>query len=166
METNLWREIGPRAAVCSQCAASLQVEGLIAFSCVFKTEAGFSRQEYCDSCFGALAEKPYVYWRCKSLAVDDAEQGPSQQGLVDLFSKLGEDEQSPEPARQSLRYLVALALVRERKFRLVELARVGGADCLVLRASGDAEMIRVPAPDLSDEDLSSLAQAFAAELGR
>ena len=39
-----------------------------------------------------------------------------------------------------------VAAGQERRLELVDLARQGGADCLVLRRSGDAEVITVPAP--------------------
>jgi hypothetical protein len=91
-------------------------------------------------------------------AGDPSSHGPSSHGAAHQRG-IAEDE------RAKLRYLLALALVRKRRLELVELAREGGADCLVLRASGDAELRTVAAPRLSEEDLARLSRELEQEVG-
>lgn len=63
-----------------------------------------------------------------------------------------------------LQYLVALALLRRRRLELVELARAEGADCLVLRQSGRAELIEIPAPPITEPELEQLMSDLQREL--
>jgi hypothetical protein len=89
--------------------------------------------------------------------IDPASSGPATTAPDDAGRS--KDEQA------KLRYLLALALVRRRRLELVDLAREGGADCLVLRRSGQAELLTVSAPVLAEADLARLSRELEAEVG-
>ncbi|RME72707.1 MAG: hypothetical protein D6776_08265, partial [Planctomycetota bacterium] len=87
--------------------------------------------------------------------------------LEGLFARLGQPGADGDGAegRDGLRYLLALELVRRRRLELVDLAREGGADCIVVRAGGDAELITIPAPALGEQELRRLGRELTEELG-
>jgi hypothetical protein len=163
---------------CAACARAIGAEEP-AFAALFPQDGGFRRRDYCLACFRALAERPVSFWkrapRKAAPEADEKAKGARRRrdldALSELFDRLSAPDDAPdakkvpEEERQKLRYLLALALVRKRRLELVELARAGGADCLVLRSSGAAELVTVPAPRLSEEDLARLSRELEAEVG-
>jgi len=148
-----------------------------AFATLSPEGEGFRRRDYCVPCFEALPARPFSFWKRSPAALSaDAGKAANREekrerrrrdldALVELFERLSEPAAEPPPEREKLRYLLALALCRKKRLHLVELARTGGADCLVIRTSGEAELVSVPAPALSAEDLERLAGELEGEMG-
>ncbi len=158
-------------------------------------EEGYERRDFCEACFKALGEeeRPLSFWRRaqRAKAAAEGKETPGQKRkrdlevLAEMFERLGEDGaegagagtgegvgvgeggrgDSEDAARKKLRYVLALALVRHRRLELVDLAREGGADVLILRASGRADVMTVPAPTIARADFERLARELEAEVG-
>jgi hypothetical protein len=148
-----------------------------AFAALFPSGEGYARKDYCPTCFDALPEPPFSFWRRTKetlCAVATESAGKEERAwakrrdldaLLELFQRLALPPEGKALDAQKLRYLLALALIRKKRVHLVDLAREGGADCLVIRTSGEAEVISVPAPSLSREDMERLAQELQREIG-
>jgi hypothetical protein len=163
-------------AACAGCAKALA--GLPqAYAVLFPEGEGWRRRDYCAPCFEKLPERPTSYWRRDGALLEKAgggaESGEARRArrrrdldaLLELFERLADPPEEKAADAGKLRYLLALALVRKKRVHLVDLAREGGADCLVIRTSGEAEVVSVPAPALSKEDMERLAQELAREVG-
>jgi hypothetical protein len=174
--TGGWGGLVPRRATCARCEARLDTGDAVAYAAIWQQEDGLKREDLCGDCFGALTETPYYHWRCAKK--QDAPQSKRQRDVAaieGLFERLGEDAggaaagdaeaDAPPSDHEGLRYLLALELVRRRRLELVDLARRGGADCLVVRAGGDAELITLPAPALGEQELMRLGRELSHELG-
>lgn len=181
MEKEGWSGLARGEDRCAACARAFEGEE-VCFSALFAAEESFRRRDYCAACFHALPDRPATFWkrapRKAAERADEKARGARRRRDLEALSELFDRLSAPEPAeaagtasatakdeREKLRYLLALALVRKRRLELVELARDGGADCLVLRASGTAELLTVPAPRLSEEDLARLSRELEAEVG-
>jgi hypothetical protein len=173
---------------CAACGKRLTEEPA-SFAALSPEADGFKRRDYCVACFETLPARPFSFWKRapQAHARADGKGGEKEErkaarrrdldALVELFERLDPahpersavgDGAAPKEARpeaEKLRYLLALALVRKKRLHLVELARAGGADCLVLKTSGEAELVTVPAPRLSKEDLDRLARELEQEVG-
>jgi hypothetical protein len=160
---------------CAGCGARLAEAAEPIYASLISEGEGWRRRDYCAPCFEKLPARPYSFWRrskAAPVAVGASKEEKRDRrrrdldALVELFERLGGPEalgRGPDAAK--LRYLLALALVRKKRLHLVDLAREGGADCLVIRASGDADLITVPAPALSKEELEKLAVDLEQEVG-
>jgi hypothetical protein len=184
MDRDGWSGVERADEACAACGKRLAAE-VAAFATLAPEGEGFRRRDYCAPCFETLPARPFSFWKRAPAAVartdpksaDKEERRAARRrdldALVELFERLGDAPAPPEPeaaakAREDaekLRYLLALALVRKKRLHLVDLARSGGADCLVLRTSGEAEVLTIPAPKLSQEDLERLARELEKEVG-
>ncbi|GIW71508.1 MAG: hypothetical protein KatS3mg102_1050 [Planctomycetota bacterium] len=193
--SDTWSGIEPRRAQCAACGQRLDGPGVVAYAALWRQGAMLRRRDLCEPCFRALPERPPFYWRCAGRAREGGTRRRAREqelvALQELFTRLGEpppgEPAGPLPAagaagapgageravpagqdaaeRASLRYLLGLELVRRRRLELVELGRQAGADCLVVRASGRAELIVLPAPPLDPQALARLGQELERELG-
>ena len=161
---------------CEGCRGSLALASH-AFAALFTSGEGYARKDYCPACFEALTERPFSFWRrSKEALVAAAPETAGREerakakrrdldALLEMFQRLADPLEGKAEDAKKLRYLLALALVRKKRVHLVDLAREGGADCLVIRTSGEAEVISVPAPSLSKEDMERLAEELQREVG-
>jgi hypothetical protein len=191
MEKEGWSGVEKGEERCARCSAALD-HAAEAYAVLAAEGGGFRRRDLCGACFRALPERPSSFWRRQpgrraNKGAPKKERRAARardlDALFELFGRLAEEEAqsgagaTPRAAeglprdvltpdeRAKLRYILALALVRRRRLELVDLAREGGADCLVIRASGRAELLTVEAPRVSEEDLSRLAKEIEAEMG-
>lgn len=171
---------GAEAERCAQCSRPLE-PAAPRYAALFPEGDSFRRRDYCAPCFEALPERPASFWRrAPRRAARKAEEKGKRaarrrdlDALLELFERLAAPEAGAGAGtgtgtggeREKLRYLLALALVRKKRLELVELAREGGADCLILRASGDAELVTVAAPPIAEADLARLSRELEAEIG-
>lgn len=162
--------------MCAGCGSRLAEVPEPIYASLLPEGDGWRRRDYCAPCFEKLPARPYTFWRracgpVRAVGASSKEEKRERRrkdldALVELFERLGEPaalERGPDAGK--LRYLLALALVRKKRLHLVDLAREGGADCLVIRASGDADLITVPAPALSKDELEKLAVELEQEVG-
>jgi hypothetical protein len=184
-EKDGWSGIERGEDRCGACGRDLGA-GDACWSALYAEGDSFRRRDYCAACFGALPERPASFWKRaprrgagkRDETAARAARRRDLDALLDLFERLAEPEPVPaggpgaprsdgdgDAHRAKLRYLLALALVRKRRLELVELAREGGADCLIVRASGDAELVTIQAPKLSEDDLARLSRELEAEVG-
>lgn len=154
-----WR-FGRRGSGCAACAAAF-VPGKEAVSAIYEAGAapdsagasaqptgtqdaapagGFERRDFCGPCFQDAQRRggPFSWW---SAVVPEPEK---RKAVFDLgvarefFQRLLRDD---DPARASLRYLLALMLLRKRAVVLVGQEAVDGADVMTVRVPPDDESV-------------------------
>ena len=82
--------------------------------------------------------------------------------LVDCFQRL---EGQDDPGRVSFRYIVALLLMRRKRFKFEEARTEQGQELLVLRCTRTGARHEVVNPGLSDEELTAVQDDVFQALG-
>jgi hypothetical protein len=165
-------EIGRAAAVCAVTGRALGPGDPIVAALVDHPESdGFVRVDLCADAWAdgqrpGPAESVFGFWRThvpepnakKGLVIDAT-------GLLDLFEQLAEAE---DDTRLTLRFLVALTLVRRRELVYEGVDRSGGRPVLLVRHKGvagrEGEPMRVTEPGLDEEMLRGTLAAFGKAL--
>ncbi len=122
---------------------------------VLLDEAGkFTRKDYSDEAWQGPPEGAFSFWQGR-LAT-----GPSGRKLVidddlltECFHRL---EGQEEPNKRSFRFVLALLLMRRRRFKLEETRKVDGREVLVLRCPRTGARHEVLDPGISDEELEGV----------
>ena len=172
---------------CSGCERAFGV-GDEYYSAVVETdqENFLARRDFCPACWerrkgGAVlpgeGERPllfFSFWKTRIPEPKDQGRGPrliDLERLLALFERLGE---SQDPGAQRFRYVLALALMRKRRLRLVSSRRLGGPSAtlgtalspskggkrgeeMVLREVGSEKTHVVLSPGLSADEMISVA---------
>jgi hypothetical protein len=80
--------------------------------------------------------------------------------LLDCFHRL---EGQTDPSKVNFRYVLALLLMRRRRFQFEEARNKAGHEILVLRCGRTGARHEVPNPGLSDDEMAAVqADVFAA----
>lgn len=82
--------------------------------------------------------------------------------LLDCFSRL---EGQDEPGRVKLRYVMALMLMRRRRFQFEEASADDGHEIMVLRCVRTGSRHRVVNPGLTEDELASVQEDVFQALG-
>lgn len=157
-------KIGRRGGTCAACAAAL-TPGASASSALYREPAGgataFSRKDFCAACFDDAAKRgePFSWWTSvvptpqEKKAVFDV--GVAREFLVRLLR-----EDAPE--RASLRYLLALLLMRKKAVKVGDQFVKDGVDVMVLSVPPDEAVFEVPCLEIDEAEATKLRD----ELGR
>lgn len=131
--------------------------GVVAFDGQRLTRRDFSPEAWAGPPDGAMG-----HWAGRVPDDADARRRPmiDDQMLVECFQRT---EGDLEPARQQFRYIIALLLVRRRRFKLDDAAKSNGA--LALRDVRTGERLTVADPGLTDEQLVALESDVFQMLG-
>lgn len=157
-------KIGRRGGVCGSCGAAL-APGAPASSALYRHPAGgetaFSRKDFCAACFDDAARRgePFSWWTAvvpapqEKKAVFDV--GVARDFLLRLLR-----EDAPE--RASLRYLLALLLMRKKAVKVGDQFVKDGIDVMVLSVPPDESVFEVPCLEIDEAEATKLRD----ELGR
>lgn len=145
---------------CGTCGRAFLVNDVY-YSAVVETEeeGRLARQDFCPDCWkpgGAY----FSFWKTH---VPEPQEEPSRgprlvdvERLMQMFQRLEDSED--EQARR-FRYVLALALMRKRRLRLLESRRLGGGrgEELRVREVGAEREYTLVCPGLSEAELASVA---------
>lgn len=144
---------------CEACGRAFQVNDVY-YSAVVETEEEnrFARQDFCPDCWkpdGAY----FSFWKTQVPEPQEERRGPrlvDVERLMQLFQRL---EDSEDEEAQRFRYVLALALMRKRRLRLLESRRLRGGrgEELRLREVGAEREYALSCPGLSEEEIGSVA---------
>lgn len=160
MTQDPWR-FGRRGAACAVCGSAF-APGAEAVSAIYQSEAGFDRRDFCGACFQDAGKRgsPFSWW---SAAVPEPEKAKAVFDLGVAREFLQRLLLDSDPARASLRYLLALLLMRKRAVVLVGQEMTERGDVLTVRVPPDDEtMHEIVAVDLDEAETERLRD----ELGR
>jgi len=127
------------------------------------------RRDYALEAWGSLEPKPAVFARWRGV-VPQADAKPTlaldPPALYDLLDQLGENE---DESRRTLRYVLALLLMRKRLLTHVGTRRDGdGRDVILVRRKGDdpeSQPVEIADPSLEPQALSTAAAQLASAIG-
>jgi len=156
--------IGRRGAACAGCGAAL-VPGRAASSALFRDPAGgesaFVRKDFCAACFDDAGKRgePFSWWTAVVPAPEEKKAvfdvGVAKEFLLRLLK-----EDAPE--RASLRYLLALLLLRKKAVKVGEQFARDGVDVMVLSVPPDETAFEVPCLEIDEAEATKLRD----EIGR
>lgn len=143
---------------CDACGREFGV-GDACFAAVVETEGeeALARQEFCPDCWQPR-EAFFSFWRTRVPEPKEERRGPrlvDLARLMQLFERLGDEETADA---QRFRYVLALALMRKRRLRLVQSRKTaGGGEELELREPGTDRTHLVRTPGLSEDEVLAVA---------
>jgi hypothetical protein len=152
-------KIGTPSRQCLACAKVFGV-GDEYFSAVAETaeEDRLERQDFCPGCWKA-DQAYFSFWKTRVPEPGQSVQhGPrlvDMGRLLQLFEHLAD---APDEPAQRFRYVLALVLMRKRRLRILESRRLpGGGEKLTLREVGTQRVHEVSCPNISEEEIRSVA---------
>jgi hypothetical protein len=147
-----------RGGVCAGCGAAL-APGATSSSALYDEpasgDAAFSRKDFCAACFDDAAKRgePFSWWTAvvptpqEKKAVFDV--GVAREFLVRLLK-----EDAPE--RASLRYLLALLLMRKKAVKVGDQFVKDGLETMVLSVPPDEQVFEVPCLEIDEAEATKL----------
>ena len=150
-----------RAGACAACGSSLPA-GTEAVSAIYSGDEGFARRDFCGACFQDAAKRgsPFSWW---SAVVPEPEKKKAVFDLgvaKEFFQRLLRDD---DPSRASLRYLLALMLMRKRVVVLVGQERSERGEVMTIRIPPDDEPVHeIACVELDEAETERVRE----ELGR
>jgi hypothetical protein len=148
-----------------KCAASERAlaEGEGYYAVLLETPAGFERRDYAIDSWTGPPEGCFCYWRGRVPVREKKRSGFAVDTglLIHLFSQL---EESASEARQQLRFVLALLLMRKRLLKLDRSVSEEGQEYWLLRMPSDQSMHRVLNPKLEKEQIDRLGAQLTAIL--
>lgn len=154
-----WR-ITKSRHTCCLCGEEFAENGLF-FSCLVEQEAEFGRRDFCRACWeesrsgepvpGRL-EGLFCFWRTRR-APASRRQVVDTDLMLEFFDRL---ERPDSDMKRTLRFVLALYLMRRKELKLVEVSR-GGTESLVLERRSSGDRVEVENPNLTEEQIEQTA---------
>lgn len=133
------------------------------FSVLVDREGKFVRQDYSKEAWQGPPPDAFSFWMARVSTPESKRRPPiDDEMLMDCFLRL--DGQT-DPGRIRFRYVVALLLMRRRRFRFEEAEHEAGQEVLVLRCVRTGTSHRVLNPCLADEELAAVQDEVFQTLG-
>jgi len=148
-----------------RCAASgRQLQPGEKYFSVLLDEGGkFLRRDYSAEAWQGPPEGAFSFWAGRIPAAGDGGRPKiDDEMLLDCFHRLETDD---EPGRVNFRYIVALLLMRRKRFRFEEARMDGDQEILVLRCVRTGQQVRVINPLLSEEQMAAVQEEVFKVLG-
>jgi hypothetical protein len=131
---------------------------------VLLDEAGkFVRRDYSAEVWQGPPDGAFSFWASRVPPPQGRRRPPIDDDmLLDCFQRL---EGETEPSRINFRYVLALLLLRRRRFRLDEVRQEDGHEVLCLRCPRTGVRHPVVNPGLADEELTAVQEDVFQALG-
>ena len=131
---------------------------------VLVDEAGkFQRRDYSCEGWQGPPEGAFSFWTGRIPAADESRRPKiDDEMLLDCFQRLDGD---PGPGRVNFRYIVALLLMRRKRFRFEEAQSDGDQEVLFLRCVRTGQRHRVVNPRLTEEEMAAVQEEVFKVLG-
>lgn len=155
-------KLGRRNAECAATGEPFQ-EGEEIVSAIFEGDEGFERRDYKADAFEGV-EGVYSFWRARiPVQREDAQRLDYDLALEFFRTLVSEDD----PAREGLRFVLALLLGRKRRLKLKGFSRKRDREMLnlVLRGDEEDEALSLPVPALDDAARDALQAELNALFG-
>jgi hypothetical protein len=134
------------------------------FFTVLLEEGGkFQRKDYSTEAWQGPPPGAFSFWAGKVPPREESRRPKIDDELLfDCFCRLENDK---EPARVNFRYVVALLLMRRKRFKFEEAKQVDGQEVLVLRCTKTREAYQVTNPRLTEEQMLAVQEEVFKVLG-
>jgi hypothetical protein len=134
------------------------------FYSVLLDEAGqFVRKDFAADSWSGPAPGAIAYW-CGRVPASGQSRRPTvnEEWLLDCFTHLAE---AREPAQRNFRYVVALLLMRRKRFKFEDVCKRDGDEYLVLRDAKSGARFEVLDPRLDDAETAAVQEEVFRVLG-
>lgn len=124
----------------------------------------FARQEFSEEGWTGAPPGAFGYWAGRVPSTGDASRRPpiDDDMLLECFQRL---ESETEPAKVNFRYVVALLLMRRKRFKFEDSTRDADGDALIVRDSRTNARHIVTDPGLTDAQMQSVQSEVYQMLG-
>ncbi|MBI4565283.1 MAG: hypothetical protein HY716_11375 [Planctomycetes bacterium] len=141
------------------------------FSAIRWAGGRFERVDACEPCWkeflSTWEDPPYSYWMSRA-PKKEKRRLEDVNSLTEFFKRLVERRQDSLTYDKVL-YLTSLLLMRKRRVKPVGTRRSEERSWIVLEKAWDGEMVEIPDPPISNEELHALTdeleRLFALEVG-
>ena len=157
-------EIGRRGPACAACAVALS-PGASVTSALYRAPAGgpaaFERKDFCAACFDDAGKRgePFSWWSAV-VPTPQVKKAVFDTGVAREFLRRLLKEDAPD--RASLRYLLALLLMRKKIVKVTEQFVRDGTDVMVIALPPDEAVFEIPCLEIDEAESEKLRE----ELGR
>jgi hypothetical protein len=133
------------------------------YSVLLEEGGSFVRKDYSREAWTGPPPGAFSFWQGR-LPTGTAPRRPpiDDDLLVECFTRL---EGELEPNRLSFRFVLALLLIRRKRFRLEDTRKLGGQEVLAVRCTRSGTRHEVLDPGLSDGELESVQEDVFRVLG-
>jgi hypothetical protein len=148
-----------------RCAATGRelLPGEKVFTVLLDEGSKFIRLDYSAEAWSGPPPQSFGFWMGRVPAPEENRRPRIDDDLlVDCFHRL---EGQPDPARVNFRYIVALLLMRRKRFKFEEARAEGDQEILVLRCVRTRALYQVLHPRLSDEEMAAVQDEVFKVLG-
>jgi len=155
-------QIQPHSRRCAATGRELR-PGEKFFSALVEEGNHFLRRDYSAEAWQGAPEGAFGFWAGK-VPVDDQQHKPrfDDDLLVDCFLRL---EGETDPGRVNFRYVVALLLMRRRRFKFEQAFTQGETERISLRCVRSGERYEVVNPRLNPEEMVQVQEEVFKVLG-
>ncbi len=155
-------QIQPNSRRCTVTGRELK-PGEKVFSVLLEEGGKLIRRDYAVEAWQGPPPEAFSFWAGRVLAPDTKKRAPIDDELLfDCFQRL---ENQTEASRIRFRYVVALLLMRRKRFRFEEAKKENGQELLCLRCTRTGAKHRVLNPGLSDEETAAVQEEVFQALG-
>jgi hypothetical protein len=155
-------QIQPHTRRCAVTGRPLQ-PGERFYTALLEEGDSFVRKDYSGEAWQGPPTGAFSFW---SGRVPPPEEGKrphiDDDLLADCFDRL---EGQTEPSRVNFRYVIALLLLRRKRFKFEEARVEGGREILRLRCVRSREMREVINPGLSEDEMAAVQEEVFKVLG-
>jgi hypothetical protein len=155
-------QIQPNSRRCAVTGRELQ-PGERFFSVLLDEDRQFVRRDYSQEAWQGAPPGAVSFWTGHVLAATDKQKPRFDDELLeDCFQRL---EGQSEPGRVNFRYVVALLLMRRRRFRFETTVMEDGIEKMMLRCMRTGSKYEVVNPRLSDDEMAQVQDEVFNVLG-
>ena len=155
-------QIQPATRRCTSSGREL-LPGERYFSVLLDQGVRFVRYDYAAEAWSGPPEGAFSFWTGKvPVSGGKRRPPPDDELLLDCFGRLDE---AAEPAKLNFRYILALLLLRRRRFRLEDGTREDGREVLTFRCARTGTRHRVVNPGLTEAETAAVQDDVFQALG-
>jgi hypothetical protein len=155
-------QIQPSTRRCSVTGRELQ-PGERCYSVLAEDGGKLVRKDYSPEAWQGPPPDAYSFWAGRVPAPQGRRRPPIDDDLLlDCFHRL---EGQQEPGKVNFRYVLALLLMRRRRFQFEEARSEDGQEVLLLRCGRSGARHEVINPGLSDDEMAAVQDDVFAALG-
>jgi hypothetical protein len=133
------------------------------YSVLFDEAGQFVRKDYAADAWSAPPPAAVAYWSGRIPASGRPRQPTiNDELLLDCFEHLGD---ATEPAQRNFRYVVALLLMRRKRFKFEDVRTRDGEEFLLMRDAKSGARFEVPDPRLTDAEIATVQDEVFRVLG-
>jgi hypothetical protein len=155
-------QIQPNTRKCALSGRELQ-PGQKFYSVLFQEAGKLIRQDYSSEAWQGPPEGVIAFWSGRVAALEPGRRMRIDDDLlVDCFQRL---ERQDEAAQVNFRYVLALLLMRRKRFKFEEARVEDGREILALRCSRTGNEYLVVNPGLSEEEMMAVQEEVFRVLG-